>query len=163
MAISILQLQLSFHTIYTVQQSLRGFVPWLIRRGAKRVIYGAPSDGSAPRDHEPRRLASRRSAAGMSRRRFDLKVEWDISRHSFDILFSDDLRQTSPAIPTCGSRQAPCHESRLKRLTKTPTRAPLRGSLRLPDASRGRISWTSRKWGMLLFVYRVGGFRDAGI
>ena len=49
-------------------------------------------------------------AAGMACRRFDLKVGWDISWPSFDILFSDDLRQTSPAIPTFGSRQAPRHE-----------------------------------------------------
>ena len=72
--------------------------------GAQRDIYVMLA---LARDHEPRRLAERRSAAGMSRRRFDLKVEWDTSRPSFDILFSDDLRQTSPAIPTCGSRQAP--------------------------------------------------------
>ena len=59
------------------------------------------------RDHEPRRLAERRSAAGMSRRRFDMKVEWDTSIPSFGILFFNDLRKTSPAIPTCGYRQAP--------------------------------------------------------
>jgi hypothetical protein len=77
------------------------------QNGRNELFMQSQCDGSAPRDHEPRRLAERRSAAGMSRRRFDLKVEWDTSIPSFGILFSNDLRKTSPAIPTCGYRQAP--------------------------------------------------------
>ena len=67
------------------------------RRNSTYTVPYVPADWiCAARDHEPRRLAERRSAAGMSRRRFDLKVEWDISRRAFDILFSIDLRQMPP-------------------------------------------------------------------
>ena len=90
--------------IYARNQQIDGFCALRIYW---RICVFAADAAPTGANHEPRRLAERRSAAGMSRRRFDLKVGWDISWPSFDILFSDDLRQTSPAIPTCGSRQAP--------------------------------------------------------
>ena len=68
----------------------------------------------APRDHETRRLASRRSAAGMSRRRFDLKVELQAIRPPFDLPAPATFVKRSRAIPTFGCRQAPWHENRLR-------------------------------------------------
>ena len=64
----------------------------------------------ATRDHETRRLAERRSAAGMPRRRFDLKVA--VALHSpFPIPLRATFVKRRRAIPTFGSRQAPRHES----------------------------------------------------
>ena len=65
----------------------------------------------ATRDHETRRLAERRSAAGMPRRRFDLKVA--VSLHSpfpFPIPLRATFVKRRRAIPTFGFRQAPRHE-----------------------------------------------------
>jgi hypothetical protein len=122
--------------IYVRNPQIDGF--YALRIYWRICVFAA---GAAPTgaNHEPRRLASRRSAAGMSRRRFDLKVGWDISWPSFDILFSDDLRQTSPAIPTCGSRQAPCHENRL-RGTRKHTKI---GDVSLPNVRKRKC--TSQK------------------
>jgi len=73
-------------------------------------VMGKREEG-ATRDHETRRLAERRSAAGMARRRLDLKVA--VVLHS-PFPFSVPLRATfvkrRRAIPTFGSRQAPRHE-----------------------------------------------------
>ena len=64
----------------------------------------------ATRDHETRRLAERRSATGMPRRRFDLKVAIDL--HSpFPVPLHATFVKRRRAIPTFGSRQAPRHES----------------------------------------------------
>ena len=73
----------------------------------------------ATRDHEPRRLASRRSAAGMSRRRFDLKVKLQVIRLPFNRPAPSTFVKRRRAIPTSGYRQAPCHESGLRRTRKS--------------------------------------------
>ena len=49
-------------------------------------------------------------AAGMSRRRFDLKVELQAIRLPFDIPAPSTFVKRRRAIPTFGSRQAPRHE-----------------------------------------------------
>ena len=49
-------------------------------------------------------------AAGMARRRFDLKVELQAIRLPFDIPAPSTFVKRRRAIPTFGSRQAPRHE-----------------------------------------------------
>jgi len=76
-------------------------------------------------DHESRRLASRRTAAGMTRRRFDVKVE--IQRLCNFLLHSCriDLRQRPP------------RHSNLRFSARPVSRMPLRGTrIRLFEAAR---------------------------
>jgi len=81
------------------------------RRDSTYTVPYVPADWiCAARDHEPRRLAERRSAAGTARRRFDLKVELQAIRLPFDIPAPSTFVKRRRAIPTFGSRQAPRHE-----------------------------------------------------
>ena len=69
----------------------------------------------ATRDHETRRLAERRSAAGMPRQRFDLKVA--VALHCpFPV----------PHSPTCDLRQTPPRHSNLRFSASPATRTGLR-------------------------------------
>ena len=81
------------------------------RRDSTYTVPYVPADWiCAARDHEPRLLAERRSAAGTARRRFDLKVELQAIRLPFDIPAPSTFVKRRRAIPTFGSRQAPRHE-----------------------------------------------------
>ena len=81
------------------------------RRDSTYTVPYVPADWiCAARDHETRRLAERRSAAGMARRRFDLKGGLQAIRLSFDIPAPSTCVKRRRAIPTFGSRQAPRHE-----------------------------------------------------
>ena len=76
-------------------------------------------------DHESRRLASRRTAAGMTRRRFDVKVE--LSHVDLSLAFIlRDLRQTPP------------RHSNLRFSASPVSRMPLRGT-RIRPSGAARI------------------------
>ena len=75
----------------------------------------------------------------MARRRFDLKVEVQVLWDSFCFLVRSTFVKRRRAIPTLGSRQAPCHESPPSRRTKQPS---LRfGCTKATYYASARCSW----------------------
>ena len=84
--------------------------------GRNELFMQSQCDGSAPRDHEPRRLAERRSAAGMSRRRFDLRsngiVRYPHLAFCFPTTFVKRCPPFQPAVigkPLVVARQRQAH------------------------------------------------------
>ena len=90
--------------IYVRNQQIDGFCALRIYW---RICVFAADAAPTGANHEPRRLASRRSAAGMSRRRFDLKVKLQVIRLPFNRPAPLTFVKRRRAIPTFGYWQAP--------------------------------------------------------